>query len=71
MTRRQQADEMLLGAINNMEKDPNGQVSLLRSLVLATIANAMLMQESIDQIVELELPPPNDDDDNERNPKPW
>ena len=73
MTRREQADDLLLRAIDNMERDPNGQVALLRSLVLATIANAMLSQEALDATIIIR--PESDDDDTtlppEENRPPW
>lgn len=56
-----------------LEADPNGQISLLRSLALATIANAMLQQEVLDGTVEMEI---DDDDDDLPSPPrgeapPW
>ncbi len=71
MTRRQQADEMLLRAINNMNEDPTGQVSLLRTLAMATIAHAMLQQEALDSVVELELNRDDDDDPPPGGEMPW
>lgn len=71
VTRREQADNLLLQAINNMEHDPHGQVSLLRSLTMATIATAMLQQEALDSTIEMhiddddDLPPPS------KGEQPW
>ena len=71
VTRRQQADELLLQSINTFENDPNGQITLLRALTMATIANAMLQQEALDATIELDLD--RDDDDPQPGPgsPPW
>jgi hypothetical protein len=68
MNRRQEADKLLLQAINNFKSDPNGQVSLLRTLAMAVIVQAMLMQEGLDGVVELQV---EDDDEPPKGELPW
>jgi hypothetical protein len=62
VTRREQADSLLLEAISHFENDPHGQVSILRALTMATIANAMLQQEALDSTIEMGLDEDDPDD---------
>ncbi len=69
MTRRDQADELTLNALNVLAEDPNGQVSLLRSIAMSMVANCLLLQELLDGSVEVDLERDTDDDD--KGKPPW
>jgi hypothetical protein len=68
--RREQADRLLLMAIDSFDSDPNGSMTLMRALTLATISQALLMQESIDATIELDFEA-DDEDEKDKGDRLW
>ena len=61
------ADDMLLKAIQQVEKDPRGPLSLARANVLASIATALLLREILYRNDGEQPAPPR----GERQGPPW